>query len=448
MLEMVAGEPPAGPELPQGLRRLDALVSDGGGLIGRTTRISSAAAKLVVYSSTMGELEHLHPNIRSTTGRQSGSELGGGGGGTDPQLARAISIAEALERYSSCVLPKDLLWASAAELGPRAVDLGRFPRVSAAELAHPACPVTLPDRDEPIRWATSWSLTEERPVLVPAVSVWLHIPALTPSERFTMPISTGCATHTDLHRALLNAVCEVIERDSIALTWLQRLPLPRIEFDRVSAELARSLAEVERKGIRMTFFDATSEFGIPTLYSIDEDPRSGHVRHVVMCATDLDPDQAAIKMLRETASSRIALAAAEPPPESEDDFHSVFHGARYMGAPERSGAYDFLLNSDNGVRRFSELPRPATGNSRADLAMVVERLEKHGMDVYAVELTTAEAREVGFRVVRVIVPQLMPLSFVHRARYLAHPRLFEGPLAMGYPAHPEADINPWPQPFA
>ncbi|MBV2153696.1 YcaO-like family protein [Kitasatospora sp. SUK 42] len=435
-------------ELPEELRRLDVLVSRGGGLIGQVARISQESSGLTVYNATMGELEHVQPNIRSTGGRASGVELGGGGGGIDPPLARAVSIAEALERYSSCVVPKDLVWASADDLGDRAADLASFARASETELAHPACPVTMPDREEPIRWTTAWSLTEGRPVMVPAVAVWLHIPALTASERFTLPVSTGCATHTDLNRALLNGICEVIERDAITLTWLQRLPLPRIEFDTMSDELARSIREVERKGIRTTFFDATSELGIPTLYSVDEDPQSRRLRHVAMCATDFDPDRAAIKMLRETASSRIALGTAEPAPSNVNDFHSVFHGATYMGAAERTAAYDFLREPDNGVRRFSALPRPSTGEAGEDLRLVLKRLKEHGMDVYAVEMTTTEAREVGFRVVRVIIPQLMPLSFSYRARYLAHPRLYDGPRAMGYPVHAEADLNPWPQPFA
>ena len=71
-----------------------------------------------------------------------------------------------------------------------------------------------------------------------------------------------------------------------------------------------------------------------------------------------------------------------------------------------------------------------------------------GAQVIAVECTTAEAREVGFRVVRVLVPELMPLSFTHRARYLAHPRLYSAPTRMGYRSYPEQQINPLPQPFA
>jgi ribosomal protein S12 methylthiotransferase accessory factor len=359
-----------------------------------------------------------------------------------------VAIAEALERYSSCVLPTDLIWATPRELGDRAIDLDTLPQCSDAELAHPKCPASRVDPDETMRWTTAWSLTGGRPVMVPAVNVWMHIPPLTASERYTMPISTGCATHTDIHRALASAICEVIERDAISLTWLQRLPLKRVVFDDVPEALARSLEATAAKGIVTTFFDATSELGVPTLYSVDESRADTKVRHVVMCATDLDPAAAATKMLREVASSRIALSRHEPPPASWDDFTSVFHGAMFMGAPEQSSAYDFLLRQDNGARTFSTMPTLSTGSAEDDLQLLLRTLDAHGMEALAVEMTTREARLVGFRVVRVIIPQLMPLAFTHRARFLGHRRLYDGPVAMGFPAHPEDDINPFPQPFA
>ena len=43
---------------------------------------------------------------------------------------------------------------------------------------------------------------------------------------------------------------------------------------------------------------------------------------------------------------------------------------------------------------------------------------------------------------------LVALSFSHHARYLATPRLYEAPRAMGLTVHDEAGINPVRQPFA
>jgi len=51
-------------------------------------------------------------------------------------------------------------------------------------------------------------------------------------------------------------------------------------------------------------------------------------------------------------------------------------------------------------------------------------------------------------VVKAPVPGAGPLPFSPPARYLATPRLYEAPRAMGLTAHDEADINPVRQPFA
>jgi ribosomal protein S12 methylthiotransferase accessory factor len=70
------------------------------------------------------------------------------------------------------------------------------------------------------------------------------------------------------------------------------------------------------------------------------------------------------------------------------------------------------------------------------------------VDAYAVDLTTDEAVREGLRVVRVVAPQLQPLSFQYRARFLRNARLYKVPQAMGYPPKGEAELNSWPQPFA
>jgi ribosomal protein S12 methylthiotransferase accessory factor len=152
-------------------------------------------------------------------------------------------------------------------------------------------------------------------------------------------------------------------------------------------------------------------------------------------------------MYRESASSRIAMQSSREQPSEVDEFVSVFHGASYMGAPERRSEFDFLLNSTTS-RKLSEIPDLTTGDPETELQEMVRRLAAIDAEVRVVEITTAEARAAGFRVVRVIVPELMPLSFVHTARYLAHPRLYEAPAGLGYPVADEPNINPLPQPFA
>jgi ribosomal protein S12 methylthiotransferase accessory factor len=199
--------------------------------------------------------------------------------------------------------------------------------------------------------------------------------------------------------------------------------------------------------VETLFFDATTDLGIPTVYSLDLSPHNQVLGQLVMCNTSVDPTDSVAKIIRESASSRIAMQVPRPRPEHVDDFLHVFHGASYMGEPQRRPEFDFLV--DNPARvPLGDLPRLATGSPEGDLDALVDRLSAAGADVVAVDCTTDEARDVGFTVVRVLVPQLVPLSFTHRARYLRHPRLYAAPAAMGHPVHSEADLNPLPQPFA
>ncbi|PZE78423.1 YcaO-like family protein [Curtobacterium sp. MCBD17_019] len=435
-------------QLSEELERLDVLVSDEGGLVNTVQQLTAEDEPFTIFTATLGAIERLQTNIRVAPGADAGIELAGSGGGTNPRLARAIALVEAVERYSSCVPPRHLLWASAADLGASAVDIATIPRCSARELSAPNCPVRAFDPDERIRWTTAWSSRRGRLVHVPATLVWMHLEALTASECLTVPISTGCAAHTDPAHALLNAVCEVIERDSISLTWLQRLRLPEIDLADAPAHVRDAVAAADSTGRTHRFFDATTDLGVPTLYCVDTDESSPSLRHVVMCSTELDPGRAVVKIVREIASSRIALEHAGPVPDDVDDFTSVTDGARYMGHPDRAGEFQFLLDDDRPTKRFSDLVNLDAGDAQSSLDEVTRRLHAAGCDVLTVDIATVEARSVGLSVVRVIVPQLMPLSFSHRARYLGHPRLYEVSAHFNQTVLREEAVNPFPQPFA
>ena len=431
--------------------RLRDLVSASGGLVARLLPLPTQPgdAAFPIMAADLGDVTQVLPGVAESTGGMSTrGQMDGAGGSVDSQHAGTLAVAEALERYASCAYSRDqFIWATARELGTDALDLDQVPRCSATELDHPACPVLAPDKDAPIRWVRGVSLTDPRPIWVPAVMTYLHIPPLSRGERFTTPISTGCAAHEVLAAALVSAICEVVERDAISVTWLQQLAIPRIELDEVPDELAAYLDVCRRDNSQHHLFDATSDVGIPTVYSVHVSPASATCRTMVMCATSLDPARAAAKVLREAASARIALEVPRAAAANWDDIATVYHGAIYMGSPERADAFRFLLDSP-ARRRFADLPVLETGDHEQNLALVVDRLVRLGFDAVAVDLTTDEALRAGMRVVRVVIPQLQPLSFRYRARYLGHRRLYELPTLLNLPSRPEPELNPWPQPFA
>ncbi len=113
-------------------------------------------------------------------------------------------------------------------------------------------------------------------------------------ERFWLPISTGCAAHTSYEKALVNAICEVIERDAISITWYQQLPLPHIVFDQSpDQEMDEFLNRTNKNGnIIQYIFNGTTDLGIPTIYSLQLSPHNKKLAALIMCATHLNPHTA------------------------------------------------------------------------------------------------------------------------------------------------------------
>ncbi|MET9531077.1 YcaO-like family protein [Streptomyces sp. NPDC006649] len=364
----------------------------------------------------------------------------------DPAHARMIAIAEAAERYAAYEPPTaEHRWATAAELDGPVLDTTRLPRCSAAELARPGCPITPFDADAPVRWVQGLDLVSRERTWLPAVMSTYRLHPARPAERFWYQLSTGFAVHTDPAEALVRAILEVIERDAIALTWLQRMPLRPIPDEARSPKLGQLLAAAQRHFLHTLLFDATTDLGVPTVYCLqiaEHDPR---VRHVVGCASDRTLSAAAEKALAETLSIR-GLVHSGPVPKTYEEFSDIADGARYMAVPERSEAFAFLrLGAAAGPRRPpADLPTP----SQDALDTLLERLSALGMPVLAVDRSHLELRSVGLTAVNVVIPDLQPMSLLPLAQFRAHPRLYRAPAAMGFPVHSEEELNPWPQPFA
>lgn len=406
------------------------------------------------YEIATAELDNVTMTFPHVVGRGGGDVreqiIGGAGADPDRDVAWIKAVAEAAERYATLAFDaKSFVDASALELGERALDLATIPRCSDLELADPRCPLRAPDPSARIRWVRGVSLIHDRERYVPAVMAHLYVPARE-AERFWAPISTGVAAHTDLALALESAICEVIERDAIALTWLTRRTLRRIvpPLDHPGAvgEIARRAA---RSHVTYDMFDATTDLGVPTVFSVQRCPGHATCKVTVSCATAIDPETAYMNAIRESAPTRAALSVSTAVPDDPRDFHDLVHGAMYHGRRDDLSAFGFLTEATEtttlDAMRDRALVRGATPKQR--VRALVEMLRSQGNEAIALDLTSDELRAVGLWVVRVVIPQLVPISFVHRARYLATPRLYTSWRARD-PNAGEAAINPSPLPFA
>lgn len=371
---------------------------------------------------------------------------GGGKAVDDPSHARLIAIAEGAERYAAGdFLGEIRVLSTFKDLDGPAVDSATIPQCSDRELRVPGCPVRRLEPDAPIRWVMGTDLASGQPTWVPAVMATYNQRHLMPSERFWAGISTGFAVHFDPVEAVVAGILEIVERDLIAISWLQRIPLPLVSLTHFSPAAQYLLEYSNRHFIDTYLFDGTTDLDVPTVYCLQAAAYDERASHVVGAAAARSTQEAAEKALMEAVGARGVFYLDEKIKEEFSSFNSVLDGARYMARPLYDEAFDFLV--DGAHERTTRRHEPLPEHPLETLRWLISTLTRHGMHVFAVDRTPAELANVGLTAVSVLIPELQPMSLRPLAQYLAHPRLYQAPELMGYSTRPEKDLNPWPMPF-
>ena len=92
----------------------------------------------------------------------------------DRESAFAAGVGEAIERYSAACVPVDrLVFGTADEVGPLAVDPARFELFSDAQLRTPGFPAAPFTRETTVSWTPAFAVPSGAPALLPAQLVYL-----------------------------------------------------------------------------------------------------------------------------------------------------------------------------------------------------------------------------------------------------------------------------------
>lgn len=385
-------------------------------------------------------------------GVPSPSRTGDGGSGcgrtlADSERARLIAIAESAERYSSGdFLGEEVMWARAAELPGAVLDPRRIPRCSERELRNPDCPVRPFDDEASIRWVRGTDLATGEPTWVPAAMACYLLRDVRPEETFNYRISTGYAVHSSPAEAVVQGICEVVERDAIAVAWLQKMPLPLVAEDVSSDRISYMMSWGARHFVDIYLFDATTDVGLPTVFCLQVARYDQRAHQTVGCGTGRTILEATEKALLEAATVRALFTNETPLPASFAGFVKADHGARYMGAPDRLDAFSFLIDGADARPRRSHTPWPDDPSEM--LRHLIDAHTALDMQMIVVDRTPRELAAVGLTAVTAVIPDLQPLSLAPLAQFRAHRRLASLPVAMGYPSLTEEEQNWWPHPLA
>lgn len=366
----------------------------------------------------------------------------------DPDEALRRALGEAVERYCGLHAPAAELvehrpWSSSALSAC-------FPRCAEDE----PCPASLrhAPTDALVPHVRVHRLDGGEDEVVPAAHVYPATPRGRGEPLVALGISTGLAFHSTLHDALWSGLCEVAERDAVMSMWWTRGGARRIDTTHAPDALQERLRRLRAVDIEARLFDINTDFETPTVFCVLLGPDYPRVLSGASCTSE--PLRACTKAIDEALGVRHYVRQEDEPAlpcdgatdaRAFDWVHALADHVRLYGVRGPTPAFDFLLRDAATMpfETFASRPYWPAPQGMRELAQRAQQLHAQGLNVLWAELTTEDAAPLG-HVVRVVVPEMVPLSPDHRIRWLGTPRLWK---RAGHEHRSAALFNPAPHPF-
>jgi ribosomal protein S12 methylthiotransferase accessory factor len=391
--------------------------------------------------------EATHPE-RFHAGASPCARYGCGVGLTVEQATQA-AVGEVLERYCASIYdPALLVHARFEELGEAAVPPERFALFSAqqyAAFANRAMPRPFV-RATRTGWVHGFNLMTGSPVLVPAAFVYLPYRYGDGEPFISDSFSTGLACARSRDEATLSALCEVVERDALAIIWHSRLSLSALP---VACDRRLSCG-----GVRSEILDATLDIRIPTVIAHLDIDRGGST--ILTSATHPQLAVAAHKAMLEAIQCRISWKRElihGTRRQYADEFVDITrfseHAELYTLHAMRPHVEFLWAGGEDVVGESVESVEWPGDTTARTLQRCISTVRDAGFEAIAIDVTTDDVREAGYWVVRVIVPGLQPLYARQDAPFLGGARLRHVAHALGRRSQPleESALNRFVHPF-
>jgi bacteriocin biosynthesis cyclodehydratase domain-containing protein len=364
--------------------------------------------------------------------------LSGGswGKGSTAEQGEASAMMEAMERYSGifqgdeirvtrrftdfpsgdAIAPNDVMLFSDAQYGQ-----------DPASITNPIEARTLPalfDRSARIDWSPAWSLRDQRFRYLPTSLMYFFYrgPGGINAD------SNGCAAGNTLAEAIVQGFFELVERDSYAIWWYNRLERAEVDLGQFDDSYVRDLrTQLAEDGRKLWVLDITSDLGIPSFVALAHWMKDGRENVEFGSGAHFDARIALLRALTELNQFlSIGLMG------DGDGNKSTLDGT----TPLRLEDHPYLTPTG------SPAVQPGTGltfsrlDTREQVAACVDAVRRAGLDFMVLDQTRPD---IGVPVARVIVPGLR-----HFYRRFAPGRLYDVPVKLGWLDRPtpESDLNP------
>jgi oxazoline/thiazoline synthase len=283
------------------------------------------------------------------------------------------------------------------------------------------------DASAKIEWSPVWSLRDERFKYLPT-SLLYFFHAGGSAAGYIHADSNGCAAGNTIEEAIVQGFLELVERDSYAIWWYNRLERPELDLGQFDDPYVRDLKnQLADTGRRLWVLDITSDLGVPSFVALSHAKQNGHDFVEYGSGSHFNPRVALLRALTEV-----------------NQFLSIgLMGARNAAPSSHQGITPFYLRDHPYLTPNGHAPVGPGRDSnfgrldkREQVMACVNLVKRQGLDFLVLDQTRPD---IEVPVVRVIVPGLR-----HFYRRFAPGRLYDVPIKLGLRDRPlsENELNP------
>jgi ribosomal protein S12 methylthiotransferase accessory factor len=399
-------------------------------LTGVVTRLERLEADLPLNTNYYAGHNFSEP---ATTVDDLRAGLSGGsyGKGSTAEQGEASALMEAIERYSGIYQGDEIRtakrfadFAAGDAIPPNDVLLFSEAQYRQGQSGKPdpdqMMPIPAPfDRSAKIDWSPVWSLRDQRFRYLPTSLLYFFYRGRTDLGHIHAD-SNGCAAGNTIEEAILQGFLELVERDSYAIWWYNRLSRPEVDLSAFDDSYVRDLrVQFAETGRKVWMIDITTDLGIPSYVAMSHAIENGEDFVEFGSGSHFDPRIAALRSLTEL-----------------NQFLSLGLSAGRNEGPLSLKDNPYLLPSKQAPVRPDFSAKYGSIDNREQVLSCMRLMSQHGLDFLVLDQTRLDT-EVA--VLRVIVPGLR-----HFYRRFAPGRLYDVPVKLGWLDKPrlESELNP------
>ncbi len=324
-------------------------------ILDETVRIDNGRLDIPVYFSVCGR------DAEEVIGTK--KQMGKGGTPRQAEASAVMELAERFSFFSFCKDEKNFFVEEYQNIKDRALSFDAI-----AKSVHDDSPDLDKAREIfsrlPLKWTWAYNMTREEEVLIPFN--WFFT-----INQFNGPSAGNC-----VEEAVLQGICELVERHVSSIISRNRLKTPAIDLGSAADPLVlEMIGKYQKVGVKLFASDFSLDTGMPSVGVLGYDPSMFPENSEIVwtAGTTPDPQKALSRALTEVAQ----LAG---------DFNT---SSNYVasGLPKFNelAEADFVIHSENKVD-ISSLPDLSNDNIRVEVENCIAALSGINMDVILVNV--------------------------------------------------------------